>query len=69
MFETNMYICLYEFPESRNLIYNLHFRLQQKHSTSHVLIYLTHKIREQMHKQNLGCGIFVDFQKAFDKIF
>ena len=66
--ERIMYNRLYEFLESKNLIYDLQFGFQQKHSTSHALIHLTDKIREQLDKGNFGCGIFVDFQKAFDTV-
>ena len=41
---------------------------RQKHSTSHAFIHLTDKIREQLDKGNFACGIFVDFQKAFDTV-
>ena len=64
--ERTMYNRLYEYLESKNFIYDLQFSVQQKHSTSHALIYLTDKIQEQLNKKKLGCGIFVEFQKAFD---
>ena len=64
--EIIMYNCLYEFLKSKNLIYDLQFGFRQKHSISHALIYLNGKIRELLDKGNFGCGIFVDFQKAFD---
>ena len=35
---------------------------------SHNLIHFAGKIREQLHKQSFGCGIFVDFQKPSDII-
>ena len=44
----------------------MQFGFRQKHSTSHALIHQTDKIREQLDKGNFACGIFVDFQKAFD---
>ena len=64
--ERIMYNCLYKFLESKNLIYDLQFGFRQKHSTSHALIHLTGKIREKLGEENFGCGILVDFQKAFD---
>ena len=61
-----MYNCMYKFLENNNLIYSLQFWFRQKHSTSHAFIYLADKIREKLNKGNFACGIFVDFQKAFD---
>ena len=63
-----MYNRLYEFLESKYLICDLQFGFRQKHSTSHALIHLTDKIREQLGKGNFDCGISVDFQKAFDTV-
>ena len=63
-----MYNRLYKFLETNNLIYSLQFGFRQKHSTSHALIHLTDKIREQLDKENFACGIFLDFQKAFDTV-
>ena len=61
-----MYNRLYKFLETNNLIYSLQFRFRQKRSNSYALFYLTDKIREQLDKGNFACGIFNDFQKAFD---
>ena len=61
-----MYNCRYKFLESNNLIIHLQFGFRQKHSTSHALIHLTDKIREQLGTGNSGCGVFSDFQKTFD---
>ena len=47
---------------------NLQFGFRQKHSTTHALIHLTKKIREQLDRGKYGCGTFVDFQKAFDTV-
>ena len=66
--ERIMYNRLYKFLEINNLIYSLQFGFRQKHSTSHALIHLTDKIRDQLDKRNFACGIFVDFQKAFDTV-
>ena len=46
----------------------MQFKFRQKHPTSHALIHLTDKIREQLDKGNFAHGIFVDFQKAFDTV-
>ena len=63
-----MYNRLYKFLETNNLIYSLQFGFRQRHSTSHAFIHLTDKIKEQLDKENFACGIFVDFQKAFDTV-
>ena len=57
-----MYNRLYKFLETNNLIYSLQFGFRQKHSTSHALIHLTDKIREQLDKGNFACGIFKRLQ-------
>ena len=49
-----------------SVIYNLQFGFRQKYSTTHALIHLTDKIREQLDSGNFTCGIFFDLQKAFD---
>ena len=51
-----------------SVIYDLQFDFRQKYSTSHALIHLTDKIREQLDSGNFACGIFVDLQKAFDTV-
>ena len=49
-----------------SVIYNLQFGFRQKYSTSHTLIHLSDKIREQLDSGNFAGGIFVDLLKAFD---
>ena len=61
-----MYKWLYNFLELNSVIYDLQFGFRQKYSTSHALIHLTDKIREQLDSGKFACGIFVDLQKAFD---
>ena len=51
---------LYNFLELNSVIYDLQFGFRQKYSTSHALIHLTDKIREQLDSGNFACGIFVD---------
>ena len=36
--------------------------------TSHALIHLTDKIRQQLNSGNFAAGTFIDLQKAFDKV-
>ena len=51
-----------------NIIYDLQLDFRQKFSTSHVLINLTKNIRQALDEGYIGCGVFVDLQKAFDKV-
>ena len=66
--EMIVYSCLYKFFENNKLVYNLQFGFRKKHSTTHAQIHLTKKIWEQLDGGKYGCGIFVDFQKAFDTV-
>ena len=50
------------------VVYDLRFGFRQKYSTSHALIHLIDKIREQLGSGNFACGIFVDLQKAFNTV-
>ena len=59
---------IYKFFSDNNLIYSLQFDFRQKYSTVHVLISLTESIRKNLDEGNIGCGIFVDLQKAFDTV-
>ena len=63
-----MYNRVYNFFTKNNLIYPLQFGFRQQNSTFHALISLTEDIRKNLDKGNIGCGIFVDLQKAFDTV-
>ena len=51
---------------NNSIIYNLQFGFRQQYFTSHDLIDITETIRKTLDDGNLGCGIFMDLQKAFD---
>ena len=55
------------FLSKNNIIYNLQFGLRQQYSTSHALINIAENI-EALDDGNIGCGVFVDLQKAFDNV-
>ena len=57
---------IFTFFSENNIIYPLHFGFRQQYSTFHALISLN--IRKNLHKRNIGYGIFVDLQKAFDTV-
>ena len=50
------------------MIFSIQLGFRQKYSPTHALIHLTDKIRHEIDKGNYACGIFVDFQKAFDTV-
>ena len=64
--ETLMYKRLYTFLNHNNIIYNLQFGFRRQYSTSHTLINITENIKKVLDDGNIGCGDFVDLQKAFD---
>ena len=66
--EKLMYKRLYAFLDYNNIIYDLQFGFMQQYSTSHALINITENIRKALDDGNIGCGIFVDLQKAFDTV-
>ena len=66
--EKPMYRRLYTFLNNKNIIYDLQFGFRQQYSTSHALINITENIRKTLDDGNIGCGVFVDLQKAFDTV-
>ena len=49
-------------------LYTFQFGFRQQYSTSHALINTTENIRKALGDGNIGCGVFVDLQKAFDTV-
>ena len=66
--QKRMYKRLYTFLDNKNIIYDLQFGFRQQYSTSHALINITENIRKALDDGNIGCGVFVDLQKAFDTV-
>ena len=46
----------------------MQFGFRQQYSTSHALVNITEIIRKALDDGNIGCGVFVDLQKAFDTV-
>ena len=63
-----MYNRFYTFLNNNNIIHNLQFRFRQQYYTHHALINITENIRKALDDGNIGCGVFVDLQKAFDTV-
>ena len=61
-----MYNRIYKFFSESNIICPLRFGFRQQYSFFDALISLTEDIRKNLDKGNIGCGIFVDLQQAFD---
>ena len=59
---------LHTFLNKNNVIYNLQFGFRQQYSTSHALVNITENIRKALDDGNVGCGVVVDLQKAFDTV-
>ena len=66
--EKPMYKRLYTFLNNNNIIYNLQFGFRKQYSTSHAWINITENIRKALDDRDIGYGVFVDFQKAFDTV-
>ena len=60
-----MYNRIYKFFSNNNLIYSLQFDFTEKYLTIYALISLTKSTRKNLDEGNIGCGNFVDLQKAF----
>ena len=65
---------LYSFLDKYECLYSLQFGFRKKHSTEHALISILDKIQETLDtnsnssNKKYACGVFVDFQKAFDTV-
>ena len=68
IFENLMYKRLYQFLDSFEILYPLLFGPRERHSTSHALLCLTETIKHSIDNGRIGCGVFLDLQKAFDTV-
>ena len=66
--EKTMYSRLYKFLDKYNCLYKKQFGFQNSYSTNHALARITKEIRKALDNDELTCGIFLDFQKAFDTV-
>ena len=56
------------FLDKNKLINLLQFGFTQNYSTSYTVIHFTEPIRQSLDQVLFSCGIFVDIQKAFDRV-
>ena len=59
---------LYLYLENNNIFYKYQFGFRANHSTNHALTEITEQIRNACDKGLYTCGVYLDLQKAFDKV-
>ena len=59
---------LYSFLDQNKCLFGSQFGFRPHHSTNYALITITEHIRSALDKNNFTCGVFLDFQKAFDTV-
>ena len=68
MLEKRMHKKWYIFVNNSDAIYNLESGLKKQYSSSHALINVTENTRKVLDDGNVGYGVFVGLQKAFDTV-
>ena len=68
IFEKLMHQRLFSFLEHHESLFGMQFGFRNGHSTDHALIGLTEKAKSALDSDRIGCGIFLDLQKAFDTV-
>ena len=63
-----MYCNIFNFLEVNSIIFTHQFGFRQKHSTSHAIITLIHKITNSLDHGDIVISIFLDLKKAFDTV-
>ena len=66
--EKLLYNRLYKFLNQNKCLFNYQFGFRNHHSSNHTLISITEKIRKALDEGKFACGVFLDFQKAFDTV-
>ena len=68
IFEKIIHARLSVFLSTNNILYEKQFGFRNQHSTNHALIEITEKIKQCCDSGKVVCGVFLDFQKAFDTV-
>ena len=68
IFEKIIYHHLYNFFNKYGLLYSMQFGFHKGHSAAHTLVGLTESIESLLDTNRVGCGIYIDLQKAIDSV-
>ena len=68
LIESLMLKRLTKFVNTRNIIYDKQFGFRANHSTEHAILTTVEQIQSAIDRSEYGCGIFLDFSKAFDTV-
>ena len=63
-----MYSRLYAFLTKYKMLFKKQFGFRNSTFTGHALISLIDPIKKHLDKDCFVCGVFIDFQKAFDTV-
>ena len=64
--EKTMYWRLSKFLDKFHCLYTKQFGFRNAYSTNHALSSIAEEIRKVLDNNEFSCGVFLDFQKAFD---
>jgi len=68
IFEKLMYSRLSNFLDKYKVLYSRQYGFRKSHSTTHTILNIIERIRQNLDKGQFACGTFVDLQKAFDTV-
>ena len=63
-----MYPRLYKSLDKFNCLYKKQSGFENSHSTNYALAGITEEIRKALDNDEFACGVFLDFEKAFDAV-
>ena len=59
---------LSKFLDKFDCLFKKQFGFRNAHSINHALISITEEIRKTLDNNEFSCGVFLDFQRAFDTV-
>ena len=68
MMEKLIHKRLYSFLHQNDCLFTYQFGFCNHHSTNHALMSITEKNKKNLDESKFACGVFLDFQKAFDRV-